>query len=150
MNNTMKNSMKTVSVSKRIAAPAQVAWSIVRTGAEMHRWVPAITECRLEGEGVGAKRICVLAGQEIEETIATVDDDTRVFQYRIHRQSMMPVTGILGTIHVTELGPAEAEVLWFVNFELLDCAAWGSVKQGIEDIYTSGIDGLAARVAAIS
>ena len=70
--------MKTISVSKRIRVPAQAAWEVVRTGAQMDRWVPAITSCALEGSGVGAKRTCVINGQELLESIETVDDTSRL------------------------------------------------------------------------
>jgi hypothetical protein len=90
--------MKTVSVSCRISAPAQAVWEIVRTGADMNRWVPAITACRLEGAGVGAKRVCTVNGQELREAIETLDETSRLFQYRIDRQVLMPIRNILGTI----------------------------------------------------
>jgi hypothetical protein len=137
--------MKTVSVSKRLPVTADDAWNVVRTGADMHLWVPAITACRLEGEGVGAHRVCEMSGQRLEETIETVDDNTRLFQYRIHRQQVMPVRDVLGTIHLTAVGAGECEALWFVNFEIDDPAAFAPVKAGIEQIYSAGLEGLAKR-----
>ena len=138
-----KSTMKTVSVAQRIAVPAQAAWEVVRSGSGMDKWVPAISSCRLEGQGPGASRVCVINEQELHETIETVDDTTRLFQYRIHRQSLLPVRNILATVQVTAMGDSEAQVLWFVNLELDDPAAWPSVKDGIESIYRSAIDGLA-------
>jgi uncharacterized protein YndB with AHSA1/START domain len=140
--------MKTVSVSRRIQVPAEAVWEVVRTGAHLDRWVPAISSCALEGEGVGARRVCVINEQVLRESIETVDDASRLFQYRILEQSMMPVRNVLGTIHVSASGPSETEVLWFVNFELADERAWSAVKEGIESIYSSGIGGLEAHVRA--
>lgn len=144
--------MKTVSVIKRIHVPAEVAWQIVRTGAHMERWVPAITRCDLEGHGVGAKRICVLDGHELHESIETIDDMTRLFQYRISKQSMLPVRNIVGSIHLSACSPEETEVLWFVSFDLDDESAWAPVRDGITAIYMAGIEGLAdlARRSALS
>lgn len=135
--------MRTVSVAQRIAVPAQAAWEVVRSGSGLDKWVPVISSCRVEGQGPGARRVCVINEQELHETIETVDDATRLFQYRIHRQSLLPVRNILATVHVTALGPAESEVLWFVNLELEDESAWASVNDGIQSIYRSAIDGLA-------
>jgi len=87
--------------------------------------------------------VCVINGQELHETIETVDDATRLFQYRIHRQSLMPVRNILATIHVTPTADTESQVLWFVNLELEDESAWDNVREGIQSIYRSAIDGLA-------
>lgn len=138
--------IKTVSVSKRIKVPAQAVWEVVRTGDQLDRWVPAITSCRLEGQGVGAKRVCVINQQPLRESIETVDDASRLFQYRIVEQTMMPVRNVLGTIHVSGTGPSETEVLWFVNFELDDEAAWSAVREGFEGIYHAGIEGLEAHL----
>lgn len=135
--------MRTVSVAQRIPVPAQAAWEVVRSGSGMDKWVPAITSCRLEGQGPGAHRVCVINDQELHETIETVDDATRLFQYRIHRQSLLPVRNILASVHVTALGDSESQVLWFVNLELEDDAAWSNVNDGIQTIYRSAIDGLA-------
>lgn len=138
----LANKIKTVSVAQRIRVPAQAAWEVIRSGSGMDKWVPAISSCRLEGGGPGARRVCVINEQELHETIETVDDETRLFQYRIHRQSLLPVRNILATIHVAPTGDAECEVLWFVNLELEDDAAWSNVRDGIQSIYRSAIDGL--------
>ena len=148
---TENMSAKSVVVRRRISVPAQAAWEIIRTGAEVDRWVPVITSCRLEGTGSGAKRLCTVNGQEVTESIATVDDPSRLFQYRIDRQSLMPIRNALGTVHVTAAGPTEAEVLWIMNFEVIDENAWPAVKQGMEEIYRAAIEGLerhAKKIAA--
>jgi len=74
-------------VSERIRVSAEAVWDVVRIGGNMDRWAPFITACRLEGEGVGARRVCVISDQELHEAIETVDDQNRLFQYRIHKQS---------------------------------------------------------------
>lgn len=135
--------MKTVSVSKRIHVPAEVAWEIVRTGAHLERWVPAITRCELAGQGVGARRVCVIEGHELHESIETIDDVARLFQYRISKQALLPVRNIVGSIHLSACGPQETEVIWFVNFDLDDESAWMPVRDGIAAIYVAGIEGLA-------
>jgi hypothetical protein len=136
--------MKTVSVNKRIRVAAQTAWEIVRTGEAVDLWIPVISSCRTDGKGVGATRVCTINGQEVTESMETVDDTSRLFQYRIIKQSMMPIRNVLGTVHLTATGPSETEVLWFANFELDDEKAWPAVKQGIEGMYQAGIDGLEA------
>lgn len=137
--------MKTVAVSRRLNVPAGAAWNVVRTGADMERWVPAITACRLEGSGPGARRVCTIQGEDLVESIETVDEANRLFQYRIHEQTLMPVRSVLGTLHVTATGAAESEVLWFVSFDMDDEKAWPAVKAGIEGMYHAGLEGLEAR-----
>jgi hypothetical protein len=139
---TNRNPMKAVIVRRTIGVPAKAAWDVVRTGDGLERWIPIVTSCRLEGKGPGAKRFCTINGQDIVESIATVDEDARVMQYRIERQSLMPVRDALGTVHLSAVGAAETEVLWIMNFALDDARAWPAVKEAMEQIYVSAIDGL--------
>jgi uncharacterized protein YndB with AHSA1/START domain len=142
--------MKTVSVVQRIPVPAQAVWSVVRTGADMDRWFPPVTACRVEGEGVGARRLCVVNGHELLEAIETVDDDTRIFQYRILKQDMMPTRNMLGTFHVSAVTPVESQILWLINFDLDDEGAWPVIKESIEGMYQAGIAGLNAHVGKVA
>jgi hypothetical protein len=137
-------SMKAVVVCRTIGVPVQAAWEVVRTGDRVDRWIPVVTSCRLEGHGAGARRTCTIDGREVVESIATVDDAARVFQYRIERQSLMPIRDALGTLHLIGRGPAETEIVWITNFALEDERAWPAVKEGMEQIYRSAIDGLAS------
>ncbi|MBL8913914.1 MAG: SRPBCC family protein [Archangium sp.] len=134
--------MKTVSVSKRINVAAEAAWHWVRRGDAMHRWAPFISACTLDGKGVGAKRVCIVQGHELYEVLETIDDEQRLFQYRIVKQAMLPLKDVLGTIRLTALSASECEVLWFLNCEATDEAAWPEVKKGIEAMYLMGIKGL--------
>jgi hypothetical protein len=141
---THNTSMKTVIVRRTISVPAEAAWDVVRTGGSLERWVPVVTSCRLEGKGPGAKRFCTINGQDVVESIATVDDTARVMQYRIERQSLMPIRDALGTVHLSAAGSTETDVLWIMNFAIDDERAWPAVKEGMEQIYLSAIDGLGA------
>lgn len=136
--------MKAVVVSQRIPISAQTAWNIVRTGDRLNRWMPVVTSCRLEGSGVGARRVCTINGQDLGESLETVDDANRLFQYRIHEQNLMPVRDALGTIHLTAIGPTETEVLWMMNFEMTDEKAWPAVQESMAGLYQAGITGLGA------
>jgi hypothetical protein len=141
---TNKSPMKAVIVRRTISVSANVAWDVVRTGRDLERWVPVVTSCRLEGKGPGAKRFCTINGHDIVESIATVDDAARVMQYRIERQSLMPIRDALGTVYLSAAGSTETDVLWIMNFVIDDEQAWPAVKEGMEQIYSSAIDGLGA------
>lgn len=138
----MKSTMRTIAVAATIAAPTSAVWEIIRSGTDLNRWVPAVTACRVDGSGVGARRVCTIGGSELQESIETVDDTNQLFQYRILEQSMMPVVDVLGTIHVSSVAPAGTHVLWFVNLTLTHDAAWEAVRTAIEGIYSAGIAGL--------
>lgn len=135
--------MQIVSVRKRLTAPAASVWKIVSKGDSVDRWLPVIESCRLEGSGPGARRFCTTGeGQRIDETIEAVDHTNRIFQYRIDRQDMMPTTNIRGTLCVAEDGAGHAEVLWFLNYELVDASAADAVRAGVAEIYAAGLAGL--------
>jgi Polyketide cyclase / dehydrase and lipid transport len=139
--------MKTIAVTKQIAVSADAAWAILRTGDGMDRWSPMVTSCRLEGSGPGARRVCVINDKQLDEVIDTVDDAARLFQYRIERQELMPVANVRGSIHIAPISANSSHVLWFVNLDMLDEAAWPQVKAGIEGIYGASIEGLATLAA---
>lgn len=135
--------MQIVSIKKCLAASATSVWKIVCEGDGIDRWLPAIASCRLEGTGPGARRFCTTGqGQQLEETIEAVDHTNRIFQYRIDRQDMMPTTNVRGTLCVSADGAGQAEVLWFVNYDLLDPSASDAVRAGILELYTAGLAGL--------
>lgn len=55
---------------------------------------------------------------------------------------MLPARKILGRLRRSACGAEETDVLWFVDFDLDDEAAWGPVRDDIEAPHRSGIDGL--------
>lgn len=134
--------MRTVSVKQRVSAPAGAVWSIIAAGGDMQRWCPGIETCRLEGSGAGALRFCGMQGGGLYEVIETVDHDTRLFQYRIVEQRMLPMRDILGTIHVHDRGDGTSDVLWLVNFEPTDDTPAGALAEMLSGFYAGGLHGL--------
>jgi uncharacterized protein YndB with AHSA1/START domain len=138
-----RSPMQIVSVKRRLDAPAAIVWKLVSQGGGVERWLPIIASCRLDGHGPGARRACATVhGHHLDETIETIDHASQIFQYRIDRQDLMPVVDLVGTLHVSEHGAGLAEVLWFLNYELVDAAAAEAVRAGIADIYAAGLAGL--------
>lgn len=145
----MKSQTKTVAVTRLAPANAEAIWRLVRSGKDVHRILPAVIEtCRLEGEGAGARRFCGTKQGPLEETILLVDDEAKLFRYRIDRQSMMPLEHYEGTVHVSDLGSRGTEVLWFATYDLLDEQANAPVREGLTGMFQSAIDGMSALVAS--
>lgn len=144
----MNSKTKTVAVTRLVAQPAEAIWRLVRSGKDVHRILPGVIEtCRLEGEGAGARRFCGTKQGPLEETILYVDDNAKLFRYRIDRQSMMPLEHYEGTVHVSDLGSRGAEVLWFATYDLLDEQANTPVREGLVGLFQTAIDGMGALVA---
>lgn len=136
---------KTVAVARVVPRKAEAVWRVIRSGGEIDKMLPGVIEtCRVEGVGPGARRYCGSKSGPLEETILLVDDDARLFRYRIDRQTMMPLAGYEGTLHVTDLGARGTEVLWFGTFELIDARSEAAVVEGLTGMFTAAIDGIGA------
>jgi len=130
---------QTIEVRKAIAADAARAWSIVRTGENVHLWFPAITSCRREGD----KRHCTMAGGgDLHETITGSNDATRTFSYVVEKHPL-PVGTINASMQVREAGAGRAEIIWWAEFEGEDTAV-AQAARTLEDLYAQGIDSLEA------
>jgi Polyketide cyclase / dehydrase and lipid transport len=144
-----KAAMKTTAVTQSISRPADAVWQLIRSGRDVHRMMPGVIEtCRVEGSGLGARRFCTTKQGPLAETLLCVDDDARLFRYRIDEQSMMPLENYEGSIHVTDLGSGRCEVLWFATYRLLDEGADADVREGLIGLFRTAIGGIDALVAA--
>jgi hypothetical protein len=147
--NQKKASTKTIAVTQCLSRPADVVWELIRSGRDVHRMMPGVIEtCRVEGTGPGARRYCTTKQGPLAETILCVEEDARLFRYRIDEQSMMPLENYEGSIHVTDMGGGTCEVLWFATYNLLDEGADAAVRDGLLGLLRSAIGGMGALVAA--
>lgn len=136
--------MTQVRVTQNVAATADAAWNILKTGGNLHKWIPFIATCELEGEGAGAKRTCTTPdGKVLKETIRLVDSANRIFKYSIDEQDMMPLKNYVGTVSVRTANGG-TEINWVAEFDLLDEAAGPAVEAGLTDLLTTAIAGLDA------
>lgn len=134
---------QTVSLTQTLSAPAAAVWDVVRAGGDVHRMMPGVIHsCRLEGEGEGARRFCGSDAGELAETLLVVDDDARVFRYRIDEQQMMPVDRYEGTIHVVDVGEGRTQVLWTATFDLLAPEARDEIATNLKGLFALGIEGM--------
>ena len=147
--NQKNSSTKTIAVTQCLSRPADMVWQLIRSGRDVHRMMPGVIEtCRVEGSGPGARRYCSTKQGPLAETILCVEDDARLFRYRIDEQSMMPLENYEGSIHVTDLGGGTCEVLWFATYDLLDEGADSPVRDGLLGLLRTAIGGMGALVAA--
>jgi hypothetical protein len=144
-----RTSTKTIAVTQSVPRPADAVWQLIRSGRDVHRMMPGVIEtCRVEGSGPGARRYCATKQGPLAETILCVEDDARLFRYRIDEQSMMPLENYEGSIHITDLGGGASEVLWFATYDLLDEGADGAVRDGLLGLLRTAIGGMGGLVAA--
>ncbi len=135
--------MSKVAVSDTVAAPAAKVWELVRDFGGVAKWGgPAIQDCTVEGEGIGAKRrISLPGGIAIVERLEAFDDAGRSLSYAIVEKSPIPVKDYLSTIRISEVGAQESRVDWESTFEP-DGTSEEQAQGMVRGIYTGGIAGL--------
>ncbi len=101
----------TAIITESIPAPAAVVWSAISNfGAVPVRGL--VTSCRVEGSGVGMKRIVgLLGGIELVEQLEHIDEATRTYSYRM-TQIPMPMLSYVATVKVIPDGPHSSTVEW--------------------------------------
>ena len=130
---------RTTSVARTIRRAPEPIWALVRSGADVHQILPAVIKtCRLEGN----RRFCTTEQGPLEETILTIDDEARLFRYRIDHQTLMPLERYEGSIHVTGTADGWCEVLWFATYELTDPSAEAAVREGLRGLFATAIDNM--------
>ncbi len=103
----MKKSNEKVTVE--VNASVEKVWKIIGAVDGVDKWfAPVIQSCRVEGN----KRICGTEAGELIENIEKVDHASRIFQYAIPEQNMIPVKNIFGTMKVYDLGKGKSSVEW--------------------------------------
>ncbi|MDE3064217.1 MAG: SRPBCC family protein [Acidobacteriota bacterium] len=103
--------MASLRYERRIAAPADDVWRIVRDPASIPTWFPGITSCRVEGR---RRTIVTATGLEMDEEILVIDETLRRFAYRV----VSPlVHHHLGLIDVVALGPEDTLCLYSTTAE---------------------------------
>lgn len=72
--------MATVRRDVRIARPPDDVWAVLRDPTTICDWFPGVTGVSVEGR---TRTITLGSGLPMPETITTIDDDLRRFQYRL-------------------------------------------------------------------
>ena len=106
-----------VTITRKLRATSDRAWDAVAAIGRLDVWFPAISDCRVEGEGVGAVRHLTLdGGGDMVDRIVSIEPEARRLRY--HRvESPFPVTSYVGTVEVFTSYDELAVVAWTVDFE---------------------------------
>ena len=115
---------------RRIAAPADVVWEVVRGPEDIATWFPGITEVTVEGT---TRTITTATGLVIPERIMAIDDTLRRFAYTI----TAPLYRFhLGVIDVFDLGEDDSLCVYSTTAEpdLLCLVVAGATVAALEEI----------------
>ena len=133
-------------INDTLNAGSENIWNILKTGDDVQQWLPFVATCDLQGEGVGAKRVCTTSdGGTISETIVNIDHDNMIFEYSIDNHDIpMPVTNIKGILQVKD-NDGKANLNWAVTFDLTQEMAEEAIMEmqsGMKASMKEGFDGL--------
>ena len=115
---------------RRIAAPADTVWEVIRRPEDIVAWFPGITDVAVEGT---TRTITTATGLVIPERIMAIDDTLRRFAYTI----TAPLYRFhLGVIDVFELGPCDSLCVYSTTAEpdLLCLVVAGATAAALEEI----------------
>ncbi len=96
---------------RRVAAPADAVWAVVRDPASIVDWFPGIVAAEVDG---AHRRITTATGLSFDEEIVAIDDGLRRFAYRA---TTPPLRDHLGVIDVFDLGGGESLCVYSTTCE---------------------------------
>ena len=106
-------------VEADVAVPVDALWAVITDFAHPQRLAPSITECTVEGAGVGAVR-CVFSsrGLVIYERLVECDAQARRFVYEVLDRGDMPFAGVTAyraRVVLSDLGDGMTRVSWMAE-----------------------------------
>jgi len=133
--------MQKVKVNGTINASADEVWKLVADFGGLDQFVEAITNCSIEGNGIGAIRTLTLQdGGKVKEKLESLDGENRVLTYSIV-ESPMPIENYTGAMEVKPIDDGQSEFTWSSTFEAAE-GTEDDMKEALEGLYSLGFEGL--------
>lgn len=132
--------MVTVSMRTTLDAPADEVWKTVGDFGSAHRYLVAVEEVSVEGEGVGSVRVLTFQnGDRFVEMLEGIDEEERTVQYAT-LDTPLPLVTCSSEIAVRDRN-GRCEVEWTSTFEAAD-GDEAEMRSILEAILYMGFDGL--------
>jgi hypothetical protein len=136
--------MATMTVSKRIGAPADEVWAILADFADVS-WIPVAGEVSVEGEGPGMRRLIGGSGTTpVAETLLWIKPELKALSYEI-ADNPLPVNRFLAVVTVKDADGASTAT-WDIQYEPEGDDA--DARTAIETVYGMMADWLADAATA--
>ena len=128
-----------------IETSAEELWTIVGQFGRLPEWLPLVTQCRVDGSGVGAVRTLTMHdGAIVKERMDAYDADRRTYAYSVVDPGKLPLKSFRSTIHVEPDGEGRSIVTWAGRFEVSGAEEADAVRS-IDAFYEAGIEALRNR-----
>lgn len=133
--------MPSVNLKHSFAVPANDIWAVVSDFGSIGRYIPAVAECQVQGDGIGARRTLSLqGGGQVIERLAGLEPAARVLIYEIV-ESVLPVSNYRSTMKIVPAGDNACELHWSSSFDARNASETDAVA-AIRGIYEMGFAGL--------
>jgi hypothetical protein len=130
--------MTKVSISTKLAAPADTVWKVIGGFNALPAWHPAIKESKLDAGG-RVRKLDLAGGGSMTEKLEKFDDNQHVYSYSIV-QSPLPVSDYVSTIKVSEDANG-SKIEWSSEFSPTGASETDAMKV-VEGIYQAGFENL--------
>jgi hypothetical protein len=123
-------------------------WATIRDFGGLGRYFDPVVHCRLEGQGVGARRIVTLRTPDGKEVMVTerldeLDEQSRRLSYSIPDATGFPMKdGYVGTMQLRRLGERKCELQWTALIEPPDGVPENVTRDFVSAVYATGFSGL--------
>lgn len=131
--------MADVKMASNLPVSAEELWKMVGGWNALADWHPAIEKSELEDGGT-VRRLHLVGGGEIVETLTNHDNNGRTYAYEI-KSGPLPVADYKATITVLDEEDGGAKIEWSSAFQPSGASENDAVKT-IQDIYQTGFDNL--------
>ncbi|KAH6973513.1 hypothetical protein BKA56DRAFT_690644 [Ilyonectria sp. MPI-CAGE-AT-0026] len=119
-------------------------WFIISDFSGVTTWAPTVSECTVEGEGLGAVRTLSESGVSFQEKLEVLDQTSHTISYRIVDPTPFPMTGFYGTLHLEPEASGKTILTWTAEAESIDDEGLKVVAPVMNGFINTSIAGLCA------
>ena len=101
-----------VTITRDIKVPPEWVWEKISLVGGVQHWMPGVKDCRLEGRGIGAHRLCQTDMGWIREVIENIEHNEKIFEYSVSGQGIYPFIRFNGRIQVFEKPDNYSAIRW--------------------------------------
>ncbi len=131
-----------------IHASAPKVWDLVGDFGAIGKWLPGVTQCRSEGQGIGMlRRLSLANGGSVVERLEEMNDAERFYRYGMLEGSL-PVSDYRASLWVRAAYDAPSSTVeWAGEFEPRGVPGTDA-EMLMQSIYQAGLDNLRAMLEA--
>jgi len=110
--------MSAIDVQQDYRFSADSVWQRIYDFGDLQSWLPGVTACQVQGEGIGAVRTVTVAdGSQVVEELVALDPAARQFSYRILQgPGVDQRANFTATVSITETAVG-CTVRWQADFD---------------------------------